>query len=65
MSEFDPARLRAVVSELASALQIVVLSAEQLERSSAATAQDAKALLERLEQVATVLERLHGDRGTR
>jgi len=62
MKGFDPARLREVVDELASALQVVVLTAEELERSSAAAVRDAKVLLEHLHRVTEALHRLHGDR---
>lgn len=61
MNAFDLARLRDIVNELASALQVVTLTAEQLERSSAATTRDVKALVERLERVTAALHSLRED----
>ena len=56
--------LRAIVDEVANALQAAVLIAEYLERSSSATAQDAGAMIRNLRRVTDALERLRTMGGT-
>ena len=57
MTPPDPT-LRAIIDELANALQVVVLIAGHLERASSATAQDAATITHNLQRMTTVLEKL-------
>ncbi len=57
MEPLDPT-LRGIVDELANALQAVVLIAGHLERTSSATAQDAKAMSRSLERVTAAVQKL-------
>jgi hypothetical protein len=57
MASRDP-DLRAIVDEVANALQAAVLIAEHLERTSGNTAQDAVALTHNLRRVTRALEKL-------
>jgi hypothetical protein len=52
------ANLRAIVDELANALQVVVLIAEHLERISSTTGQDAAAITRNLQRVTAALAKL-------
>lgn len=57
MAPVDP-NLRAIVDELANALQVVVLLAEHLKRASSAAEQDATAITRNLQRVTTALQKL-------
>ena len=57
MAPFDPA-VGQIVDDVANALQAAVLIAAHLERTSAATAQDAGAMIRNLRRVTVALERL-------
>lgn len=54
-----------VVDELANSLQAVILIAEHLRGASAATAQDADALLRSLKRATDALQRLRAHGGDR
>ena len=57
MASRDP-DLRAIVDDIANALQAAVLIAEHLQRASSATTQDAGAMIRNLRRVTDALERL-------
>jgi hypothetical protein len=52
--------LRAIVAELANALQVTILIAQHLERASSTTAQDATAITWNLSRATTALRKLPG-----
>ena len=56
MAPLDPG-LRSVVDELVNALQVAVLLAQHVERTSATTAQDATAITRNLHRVTQALEK--------
>lgn len=55
--------VRQVLDEVANGLQAAVLIAEHLERTSAAAAQDAGAMIRNLRRVTAALQRLHSTGG--
>ena len=58
----DSARLRAVVDQLANALQPAVVLAGQLHRTSSTTLQDVANLEDALGRVVTILKTVQSDR---
>ncbi len=58
----DSARLRAVIDQLANALQPAVVLAGQLHRTSATTLQDIVNLDDALGRVVTILKTVQSDR---
>ena len=58
----DSARLRAVIDQLANALQPAVVLAGQLRRTSSTTLQDVANLEDALGRVVTILKTVQSDR---
>ena len=58
----DSARLRAIIDQLANALQPAVVLAGQLHRTSATTLQDIANLDDALGRVVTILKTVQSDR---
>jgi hypothetical protein len=58
----DSARLRAVIDQLANALQPAVVLAGQLHRTSSTTLQDVANLEDALGRVVTILKTVQSDR---
>ena len=58
----DSARLRAVIDQLANALQPAVVLAGQLHRTSSTTVQDVANLEDALGRVVTILKTVQSDR---
>lgn len=60
----NPERLRAALDQIANALQPAVLLAGELQRVSAATAQDAATLDTALARVVAILKTVQADQST-
>jgi hypothetical protein len=62
MANDDPTRLRDTLDQIANALQPAILVAGQLQRASAAAAQDAATVDHALTRVATILKNVQPER---